>query len=956
MNDTQWHELKDLFFAALDVPDPDRSAWMERLPDTSLRAELARLLTDDASTPSLLDASPEALARLIDPENEPAEPIHHVGPYRVLDELGHGGMGTVYLAARMDGGFQQNVALKVVRRGIGAGNLHRRFEQERQILATLNHENIARLLDGGTSETGQPYFVMERIDGMPITTYCDEHRLSVDERLRLFETVCEAVHYAHQNLVVHRDLKPSNIFVTKDGRLKLLDFGIAKLLGGDQPDTLLTQTGGRVFTPAYASPEQLTGGSISTASDVYALGIILYELLTGRRPYTIPQDQDAGSFVKTVEPKRPSTAVTTAGDTDTVGEARSTTPERLRRRLSGDLDTIVLKALRRDPERRYTSVEAFRDDIGRHLEGLPVRARKDTLGYRAHKFVRRHQVGVAAAVLVLLSLTGGLGLAIWQAQEKAQEAAKAEEVKRFVLSLFEQADPEEARGETITARDLVDQGLARIESDLAGQPEVQAEMLGTLGEVYRKLGLYDQAGPLLERALAMRRNLFGGAHPEVATSLNQWAVLRWEQGAYDEAEQRLREALAIRHTTLGEDHPDVAETLNDLGAVLNARGAFEEAEQHERRALAIDRNHYGDEHPEVATDLDNLGVLFYDRGDYATAEQFYREALAMRQQLLGDDHPDVLKTLNNLAVLKWSQGDVDEAEQLHRQILARRRSLYGDDHRYIAVTLDNLASVLREKQMFDDAEQTFLEALTMRQRLFGPEHPQVALSLNNIGVLYYWRRDLEAAVSSMREALGIWRRTLGEEHPNVLTALSNLGAILREQRAYDEAETYLRESLALRRQIHGEEHPAVAVSLNNLAMLQRERGNPEAAEGFFRESLALFRATKPPDDPQVADVLLEFGRMLVEQERAADAEPLLREGLAIRSSKFGEAGGQTAVAMLRLGVCLTHLGHYEKAEPLLTAAAPILDDVYGSEHAFTEQIRTALADLYAAWGRPRPDT
>src|SRR5690606_35149978 len=394
MDEDRWHELKDLFFAALEVPEPDRNVWLDGVVDADLRAEVRRLLTRDASASPLLDTSPVALAELIAPEPEepgPAEPGQHFGPYRVLDELGRGGMGNVYLAARMDGGFRQTVALKIIRREAGGREIRRRFEQERQILATLQHENIARLLDGGTSESGQPYFVMERIEGMPITTYCDEHRLSVEERLRLFQTVCDAVHYAHQNLIVHRDLKPSNIFVTKEGRLKLLDFGIAKLLDSDEQDALLTQTGRRLLTPAYASPEQLTGAPITTASDVYALGIVLYELLTGRRPYTIPRNVDAASFLVSIERLKPSPAMMDGPDADAAAQARSTTSERLRRRLEGDLDTILLEALRREPERGYTSVAAFRDDVGRHLQGMPVSARRDTLGYRVHKFIRRSE-------------------------------------------------------------------------------------------------------------------------------------------------------------------------------------------------------------------------------------------------------------------------------------------------------------------------------------------------------------------------------------------------------------------------------------------------------------------------------------------------------------------------------------------------------------------------------------
>ncbi|MFQ5572027.1 MAG: tetratricopeptide repeat protein, partial [Rhodothermales bacterium] len=715
----RWQQVAGLLESALAMPPEQRTPFLDQAcpDDPDLRREVAILLNaHDQAGDFLQEIDADQATALIESVGGAATEGQRIGPYQLVRELGRGGMGAVFLARRADEQFEQQVALKLIKRGMDSEAILRRFLHERQILARLHHPNVARLLDGGVSDEDRPYFAMEYVEGVPLTDYCDGHRLDVEARLRLFEKVCRAVQYAHTNLVVHRDLKPSNMLVTEKGELKLLDFGIAKLLGHDETEAgegTLTEAGLRVMTPEYAAPEQIRGETITTATDVYALGVVLYELLTGHRPYQFERrtPEEVAHVIGEAQPERPSTAVSQSaevrrgdGTTETitpegVSRARGTQPERLRRRLSGDLDTVVLKALRKEPERRYASAEAFVEDIRRHLAGLPVTAQKDTLAYRASKFVRRHTVGVAAsaalAMLAILAVGFAVAMALQQAKT-AQEATKTEQVKDFLVSLFEMSDPDASKGETITAREMLDAGAARIETELADQPEVQAEMMDMMGEVYWKLGLYDPAQPLFERALTLRRTLLGNEHEDVATSLNNLALLLYEKGDYDTAEPLFREALAMRRKLLGQEHPDVAISLNHLALLLQRTGDYDAAEPLYREALAMKRKLLGEEHPSIAIGLNNLALLLRDKGDYDAAVPFLREAVAMWRKVQGEEHTDLATGLQNLASLLRRKGDYAAAEPLYREALVMRRKLLGREHPSVATTLSGLATLLRD--------------------------------------------------------------------------------------------------------------------------------------------------------------------------------------------------------------------------------------------------------------------
>ena len=639
MNDAftpaEWARIEAILDEVLEIEPAARGEALERrcAGDAILRAQVERLLAADSDadqfleTPAMVYAAGivDAAASAIEAD-EPEQPGDRIGPYSLIREIGRGGMGRVFLADRADGQFEQHVALKLVRQGPSGGEILGRFLRERQILARLQHPNIARLLDGGVSADGRPYFAMEYVEGEPITAYCDGRSLDINRRLALFALVCDAVQYAHQNLVVHRDLKPSNTMVTSEGQVKLLDFGIAKVLHpdegpgeGDVPkgaEATLTRLGSGPMTPEYAAPEQVRGEPVTTATDVYALGALAYELLTGRGPHQLSslmhppkpgRRWTAAEVERAVTERdiaRPSSAVgrttlrASSGKDgekrnelapDAIARARGTDRRRLRRELRGDLDTIVMTALQKDPARRYASVGALVEDVRRYRSGLPIAARRDSVGYRTSKFVRRHAIGVTATVLVLLSLVGGLIGTAWQARVASREAAKAREVSRFLSSLFEVADPARTNAADITALDLLDRGATRIETELVGQPDVQADMMLLVGRIYRDLGVYDRAQPLLERRWHCARPARDESSQAAAEAMTELARFWQAKGRPEEAERLQRDVLAMRRNVRRTDHADVGKTLRDLAAVLASRGKLDEAEAFQREALALTR-------------------------------------------------------------------------------------------------------------------------------------------------------------------------------------------------------------------------------------------------------------------------------------------------------------------------------------------------------------------------------
>jgi eukaryotic-like serine/threonine-protein kinase len=881
MTPERWQRIRGAFEHLLDASASGRSARLEELRrgDPALAAEIEALLAADVRAGPLLEEGVESYAGALVAELARSGPAaeslvgRQLGAYRLLREVGRGGMATIYLAERADGQFEQRVAVKLLRRGLDTDDLLERFLAERQILASLGHPNIARLLDGGAADDGRPYLVMEYVEGEPIDRYCDRHRLTVDQRLRLFLTVVRAVQHAHRSLVVHRDIKPANILVTAAGEVKLLDFGIAKLLAGEGTLTPGPQTrvGVRLLTPDYASPEQLRGEPITTASDVYQLGLLLYELLAGKRPYDLAghSPAEAERLICEHEPDPPSTVILRAAPAATVdrprdvgpepiARARRTTPERLRRQLRGDLDAIVLQALRKEPERRDSSVEALAEDLERFRIGLPVRARRASRAYRAQKFVRRHRWSVAAGALLLL-LLGGFAVAMSvQAERLARERDRAElalreseAVTAFLMSLFEASDPMLALGDTITARELLRRGVERAR-ELDAQPLVEARLLDVLGRVHLSLGEHAQARLLLDEALQLRRMHLGDEHADVAATLFSLGVLMRQSGDHAAARPLLGQSLAIQRRVLGE-HPDVAETLIELGRTSpDDTGG---TETFYREALEIRRRTLGPRHPLVAHGMDVVASRLRWRGRYAEAEALYRESLALRESALAPDDPQLALGMLHLADLLYLHRDsLGEAERLYRRALAILRQRLGDRHPTLVHGLHSLSALLAERGEHEEAEALLREALALNRLVFGPEHHRTAESMDNLAIRLQQQGRLEGAEALRREALALWRRNVSPGHTAITGGMGGLADVLAAQGRYGEAEALHREAIAMRREVAGADAWIVGVMLARLGDVLRQKGDHPAAEAALSEALVILTSWFDDDHATIQTV------------------------------------------------------------------------------------------------------
>ncbi len=899
-----------LFEEALDLEPAQQRRFMERLlkEDREVAEEVQALLklSDDEDderlslTRILTGPLWEQLGETVGITARP-EKGERIGAYRVVKEIGRGGMAVVYLAERADGVFDQEVALKVLQPGNLTEDLLQRFEQERQILANLNHPAIARLLDGGLDDKDRPFIVLEYVEGEPIDAFCDHRRLDVDGRIEIFLEVARAVRYAHRQLVIHRDLKPSNILVTAESQVKLLDFGIAKLLDPSSAGQFAapqTRTIARRLTPEYASPEQVRGEPVSTASDVYQLGLLLYELLTGERAYrfTDASAAEAERVICSEIPRKPSTQIASQKTL----EARRTTASHLARGLRGDLDNIVLRSLAKEPERRYPSPTELIDDLGRYRSGLPVLARPDTLRYRGSKFVGRHRFGLLAAAIITALLVGYALTATFQAREIARErdraqseAAKAREVKKFLVGIFEVSDPDRARGKDITARQLLDQGSRRIQEELAEQPEVLAELSASVGEIYRKIGAFDRAEPLLAQAVELQESLEGESPGEAtAESLHYLGRVLRDVGDFDRAEEVLRRSLEIRRQDHADDMLGVAETLRDLALVLRSLGRYAEAETDLQEGLEILRRTHHEDDERVAGMLATLSTVKRNLGDLETAESLSREALALRRRVLPPDHPDIAKNLADLGMILRNKGDLQGAESLFREALEEQRRVFGPDHPYNAGTMNNLAVTLMALGKNNEAEVIVRQTLALRLKSLDAHHPNVGHSFSSLGQVLQAQGRLPEAEAAYREAIDRYP----PENPWRTAAMTNLATAFEEEGNLARAEDLYRKALALKREQRGEDHLSVAVSYMFLGRVLGRQGKHEQAQSFLLEALRRFRERLPAHHLRIAQGTEALGALFVNTGNLERALPLLEETLAIRLEILGDEDPRVVAA------------------------------------------------------------
>ena len=699
-----------------------------------------------------------------------------LGPYRIVQVLGEGAMGIVY-EAEETGAVRRRVALKVIRAGLDTKEVIARFEAERQTLALMNHPGIAKVLSTGTTETGQPFFAMELVRGLPITEFCDFHKVSVRRRMELFTAVCQAVQHAHQKGVIHRDLKPSNILVTEQDdapQPKIIDFGIAKALGPQLTEgTLLTQWGQAIGTPAYMSPEQAesSGTDVDTRADIYSLGVVLYELLVGRLPVD-PSDLGIHTFfvrlkLRETNPPVPSARLRTLGhDGITIATARHTNPGTLRGEVRGDIDWIVMKALEPDRTRRYETANALAADLQRYLANEPISARPPSTYYRFRKFVRRHRGGVAAAAIAGTALVAGAVFSAISWRRAAHEAAAAREVTAFLTQLFSVSDPGEARGSVITAREILDRGSRRVRDELASQPVLQQRLMGTMGRVYQSLGLYAAADSLLRDALKVSEREFGPNDTSVATTLNALGDVARARGDYARAEQDYTRALAIRERKTGPKSIEVATTLAGLASLRLQQGRNAEAESLSIRVLGIDSTARGPDDPQTARDLEHLALAYWGEGRLAEAEPLMRRALAIKQRALGNDHPDVASTANNLGVLYYTLGRYSDALVEYQLTLASQERTEGPDHPDVGEVLGNIGETYWKLGRFAEAEPAFRRSLAIEEKALAPDHPAIAVTLNGLAGLLRDQGRYAEAEPLYKRALQIRVKTLGEKSPD----------------------------------------------------------------------------------------------------------------------------------------------------------------------------------------------
>jgi len=861
----RWQQIQSLFGQLIDEGADDRTARLANVcgDDIELRSSVESLLKSDARREdALLHAIGEAAESLLE-EHQDRLIGTRVGPYRVVSILGHGGMSTVYRAERDDSQYQQTVAIKVLQHSTLHPRLRSRLHSERHILATLDHPSIARLIDSGDLEDGTPYLVMEHVDGESIDSYCDSRTLFVRERLDLFVKVCAAVQYAHRNLVVHRDIKSSNIFVTAEGAPKLLDFGIAKLLAPESLSHTLpvTRLQERILTPENAAPEQVLGRPITTATDIYALGVLLYQLLTGRSPYRLLSysQLQLERAICMDDPVRPSQMVISKlngekdADRSRISDRRGLSPQRLRARLSGDLDAIVAMAMRKEPDRRYPSVEALADDINRHLLGQPVRARQGDWRYNTVKFLRRHLLAVGVVAAAFLGLALFAGAMFWEnhrielaREATAQERDRAQQVSAFLVDVFSQADPFNAQGKEPTAKDLLDRGAAKISGNLSLQPEVRAQLLESIGLAYRRQGLSDRAIPLFEQAVAIRRLERPLNNGHVAVALANLARALTDAGNLISAEAYLDQAVTLSESGGDAQAVQTADILVQFGSfAMDAKSDPARAAQLFGKALNIYRATIGSQSLQVASTLNGLAGATLWMDDYPLAERYQREALDIFQATVSRNYPD---------------------------------------H---AVALATLGYILTQREKYAEAEQVLNEALQIERSVFGADNPRIAQIESDLGVLYDREGDTPRAIAATQTALKITRDRRGSKHYMVgyhLDALANLYLKIND---LPTAEADARQALAVYAQALPARHLYVASTHQLLGEVLLRRGSLAAAEAEFRVALDMTTGLAGADSWRTARSEASLGWVLIQLDNAAEGEPIL---VAARSKLLTTAG------------------------------------------------------------------
>jgi eukaryotic-like serine/threonine-protein kinase len=897
MSPIRWERIQQIFEGASQLPPSRRREWVSEAcaGDRMLNIQVDSLLLALEEGSEGLETQIASYMTMV-----PATPPERIGPYRIVSQIGQGGMGAVYLAERADEEYRREVAIKIIHSFAAPhSKLLLRFRVERQILAGLQHPNIAQMLDGGVTQDGIPYLVMEYVKGVKIDEYCKQRALSLTQRIELFRGVCAAVQHAHRNLVVHRDIKPSNILVTEDGVPKLLDFGIAKLLEPDNlPEgmltTALTMPADRPRTPEYASPEQVNGGAITTATDVYGLGIVLYELLAGSHPFT-----DFLSDIRAME--------------RAICENEVRRPSAIGRpfpkQLKGDLDSIVLKAIRKEPEQRYASVEQLSDDLARYLEGFPVAARRGTRRYQSGKFIRRHRFGVAAAAaFVIMLLMFGTGMSLlslrlarararsdYEAAIAHQAKTTADAVNHFLQEdLLAQASAAHQAGSgpnakgdpDLTVREALERAASSIDGKFPGQPLVEASIRQTIGQAYANLGLLPEAQAQWERSVSLFRRFSGEKNADTLDAMRVLGDLYMREGKYSQAEQLYRETLEMDRRALGSEHPITIGAMYSLGVLYTREGNYREAESLLAQSLELSLRISGEMNDDSVGLMRDLAAVYSDEGKYDQAEPLFQKALAVEHRLFGPDYNDILITNLYLARLYEREGKYTEAEQLADHELNSSRRVLGEAHSTTVFLMSALANAYLDEGKYVPAQALLEKALDLNRHLFGEENPNTLTAFSDLARLYAALGRYAKAERLYIRTLEMRRRVSGNEHPSTLRLMGNLAELYDREGKFREEEALLTATAKAQGRVLGDSHPETLARLSALGRVQLKQGKYSEAETTLRRVVDAYRQSSP-ETWQRYNCESLLGRSLAGQERYTEAEPLEFSGYEGMLQKAG---------------------------------------------------------------------
>lgn len=907
-----WDKVQYLFNQAIELEALERVPFLKEkcAEDEELFDEVISLLNADEKVHPILN---KKASELINVEKKLNFIGEQIGNYKLISEIASGGMGTVFLAERSDGVFEQKVALKIIKPGLSTIPIIRRFQHERQILANLQHPNIARLLDGGVTEDRRPFFTMEYVDGIPIDDYCDNNKLSIKQRLKLFIDVCNAVQYAHNNLVIHRDLKPSNILIKSDGTIKLLDFGISKVLSaeGEQKDLpTITQAEINLLTPEYSSPEQIKNSKISVSTDVYSLGSILYKILCGKQAHEF-KTRSFSEYEKVVCEKtipRPSAAFVNSTEVDkqSINEIainRSTHINGLKRTLNGDLDNICMFALRKEPERRYASAEMLSYDIERHLNSLPILARKESFIYTSQKFIARHKTAVITAAVLFIIVNGLILFYTIQLRNERDratiEAKKSEQVASFLKDLFLVSDPNKSKGETVTARELLDRGANRLMIDLEKEPEIKSQLLNTIGNVYLNLGLYNSAEEIFAKIKENWNLDFVDKETYIETLINLGRTYGFN-GKYDLEKDLLVQAQKESEKYFPPSHPLFGKIYSNLGDHFYQTAVFDSSYFYHKKAEQNFISNFGKESQQLAATFYNLGVLELDSGRLEKSDSLFRLSLNLFIKLNGELDAQTAATQNELASVLRHRGRFDESEKLYIKALDTRIKILGNNHPDVAHTLNHLSRLYYNQELYEKAEPLVRQSLEIRKKLYDETHPEISASKSSLAGTLMGLKKYEEAEKLYQSAYNASMKKFGESHPYTPALLGNLGRALMEQKKYKEAEGALLEALRMLDNLSSYRPSYRSDRVVILADLYNRTNRYSKAEKLLRKELTLLKKNNIDNIWLIGLAENELGYSLFKQSKDLEAEGLLIDGYNLLKKNKGEKSYLTKNALIKI--------------------------------------------------------